>query len=90
MIEIASESDPGLDNREKLPRYREAGIEEIWLVDPFQKNVRVEVRTGTGYTARIVSTGWIESAAVRGFRIDASWLWQEELPSELACLRQIM
>src|SRR5881296_1211920 len=90
VIEIASESDPGLDQREKLPRYREAGIEEIWLVDPFQKNVRVEVRTGTGYAARIVSTGWIESAAVRGFRIDASWLWQEELPSELACLRQIM
>ncbi len=30
VIEIASESDPGLDTREKLPRYREAGIEEIW------------------------------------------------------------
>jgi Uma2 family endonuclease len=90
VIEIASDSDPGLDHREKLPRYREAGIEEIWLIDPFQKNLRVEVRTGTDYAARIVSTGWIESVAVRGFRIDVSWLWQQELPSELACLRQIM
>ena len=29
VIEIASESDPGLDYREKLPRYREAEIPEI-------------------------------------------------------------
>src|SRR5207247_1363422 len=36
VVEIASESDPGLDYREKLPRYRQAGIEEIWIVDPFE------------------------------------------------------
>lgn len=34
VTEIASESDPRLDSREKLPRYRQAGIEEIWLVNP--------------------------------------------------------
>jgi hypothetical protein len=28
-------SDPRLDVREKLPRYREARIEEIWLLDRF-------------------------------------------------------
>ncbi|MGH9381104.1 MAG: Uma2 family endonuclease, partial [Thermoanaerobaculia bacterium] len=33
VIEIASEGDPGFDVREKLPRYREARIPEIWLVD---------------------------------------------------------
>lgn len=33
VIEIASDSDPGLDVREKRPRYRAAGIDEIWLVN---------------------------------------------------------
>ncbi|HXV61183.1 MAG TPA: Uma2 family endonuclease [Vicinamibacteria bacterium] len=37
VVEIVSESDPTLDYREKLPRYREAGIPEIWFVDRFRK-----------------------------------------------------
>lgn len=89
VIEIASESDPGLDYREKLPRYREAGIEEIWIVDPFERHVRVETKTAGGYAARTLSSGRLESVVVAGFWIDASWLWQEELPSTVQCLREI-
>jgi hypothetical protein len=37
VIEIASDRDSGLDAREKLPRDREAGLEEIWPVDPVDK-----------------------------------------------------
>jgi Uma2 family endonuclease len=90
VIEIASESDPGLDVREKLPRYREAGIEEIWLLDPFEQRLRVETRTPSGYASRTLTSGRLESAVLPGFWVDVSWLWSEELPSTLACLRQIL
>jgi Uma2 family endonuclease len=90
VIEIASDSDPGLDAREKLPRYREAGIDEIWLVNPFDQTVLVEVREPGGYTSLRLATGRLASRVVPGFWIEVGWLWQEPLPSTLACLREIL
>jgi Uma2 family endonuclease len=90
VIEIASESDPKLDRREKLPRYRQAGIEEIWLIDRFTRTVRVERKTRKGYDVRAVRAGRVESHVVRGFWIDAGWLWKPKLPSTARCLREII
>ena len=90
VIEIASEGDPRLDEREKLPRYQAAGIPEIWLVDPFSRSLRVEILAGSGYRSTTVSTGRVSSSVVPGFWIDAGWLWEEKLPSTLACLREIL
>ena len=90
VIEIASDSDPGLDVREKLPRYREAGIEEIWLVDPFEHKLRVETKVPEGYGSRTIETGRLDSQVLPGFWIDVSWLWRDELPSTVVCLREIL
>jgi Uma2 family endonuclease len=89
VIEIASESDPGLDYREKLPRYREAGIDEIWIVNPFERRVLAETKTAGAYNARSLSSGRLASTVVPGFSIEVSWLWQEELPSTVRCLREM-
>jgi Uma2 family endonuclease len=90
VIEIASESDPGLDYREKLPRYRQAGIEEIWIINPFENEVLVEVKTTAGYATQVLPSGRLESKVLPGFWIEVSWLWQEELPPTLRCLREIV
>ena len=90
VIEIASDSDPGLDVREKLPRYREAGIEEIWLVNPFQGTVRVETKVASGYESRTLTAGRLASEVIPGFWIEVAWLWQESLPSTLGCLREVL
>jgi Uma2 family endonuclease len=90
VVEIASESDPRLDYHEKLPRYRQAGIEEIWIVNPFEREILVEVKTSISYATRVLSSGRLESQVLPGFWIEASWLWQKDLPSTLACLREIM
>ena len=90
VIEIASHSDPGLDVREKLPRYRQAGIDEIWLVNPFEQMVLAEVKEASGYVSQRLATGRLTSRVVPGFWIEVGWLWQERLPSTLACLREIL
>jgi Uma2 family endonuclease len=90
VIEIASDSDPGLDAREKLPRYRDAGIEEIWLVNPFEGTLLLETRTAGTYVARTLTSGRLDSTVLPGFWVDASWLWGEELPSTLTCLQEIL
>lgn len=57
VIEIASESDPRLDTREKLPRYRAADIEEIWLINPFAHEIHIAAKHAVEYTARTLAAG---------------------------------
>jgi Uma2 family endonuclease len=91
VIEIASEGDPHLDLREKLPRYRAAGIPEMWFVDPMERAVRVELEGTSGaYESRRLERGRLDSLVVPGFWLDVDWLWQDPLPSTLGCLRRIL
>ena len=90
VIEIASEGDPKLDMREKLPRYRQAGLPEIWLIDPFEQKLHIERKTGSGYEMLDLAAGRVESQVVPGFWIEVAWLWQEPLPSTFACLSAIL
>jgi Uma2 family endonuclease len=90
VIEIASEGDPAFDAREKLPRYREAGIPEIWLIDPFEQKVVAERQAGSSYRRTELVAGRLESIVVPGFWIEVSWLWRDEPPSTVSCLREIL
>jgi Uma2 family endonuclease len=90
VIEIASEGDPRFELREKIPRYEEAGIPEIWLCNRFERSVLVKVRTPEGYETRSLVSGRLESRVLPGFWIQVDWLWQEALPSTYACLQQIL
>lgn len=90
VVEIASEADPAFDQKEKLPRYLQASIPEIWLVDPFARSVLVKTRTGAGYDTATLTSGRLASTVLPGFWIDVGWLWQDRLPSTVACLREIL
>lgn len=89
VVEIASEGDPGFDLREKLPRYKQAGIEEIWLIDPFQRTLQAHSRRAGDYEALTLSTGRLASQVLLGFWLDVAWLWQDPPPSALACLERV-
>ena len=79
-----------IDVREKLPRYREAGIDEIWFIDRFQRCVLAERKKSAGYATQTLDSGRLGSVVVPGFWIEVAWLWQDELPATLHCLRQIL
>ncbi|HVR10682.1 MAG TPA: Uma2 family endonuclease [Thermoanaerobaculia bacterium] len=98
-IEIASYSHPRIDLKRKLPRYRQARVPEIWVIEPYAKLVQVEVLRADGpqggdaagaYETRTLSSGRLTTAALPGFWIEIAWLWQDPLPSVLACLRQVL
>jgi Uma2 family endonuclease len=89
VIEIISESDSHVIYREKLPRYREAAIPEIWIVDPLRGEVLVERVSPAGRETLSVSRGRLESTVVPGFWFDVAWLWRDELPPPHECLEAI-
>ena len=90
VVEIASESDPTFEQREKLPRYEQAGVSEIWLLLPFKKTLVVKRKTAEGYETAQLSSGRIESSVLSGFWIEVGWLWEDPLPSTFACFREIL
>jgi len=90
VIEVASPGDVRRALRLKLPRYRQARIPEIWVVDPYTRSVRVETPETPENAVRVVTAGRLDSAVFPGFWIDISWLWQQPLPHTLACVRQIL
>jgi Uma2 family endonuclease len=82
VIEIASDGDPALDERDKLPRYRAASIPEIWLVSPQTSSVRIDRLDGGGqYVTERRSHGRIDSIVLPGFWVEVGWLWEASLPS---------
>jgi len=90
VIEITSGSKPRADIRLKLPRYREAKIPEIWLIDPYASSIRVEILESEGYRTATHGAGRLAAAVIPGFWLDVAWLWQEPLPPAASCLRQIL
>jgi len=90
VIEVASPGDVRRALRLKLPRYRQARIPEIWVVDPYARSVRVETFAGHAHHHRLVTAARLDSTVFPGFWIDVSWLWQQPLPHTLACVRQIL
>jgi Uma2 family endonuclease len=90
VVEIASPGDPQRDTRMKLPRYRAAGVPEIWRVVPFERVVEVSVLGPAGHATSRHSAGRLTTAAVPGFWLDVSWLWSDPLPSTMTCLRRIL
>lgn len=90
VIEITSEWDRQFEEREKLPRYLDAQIPEIWLVRPSERRVDTWSRRDGEYQASSIATGRLESTAFPGLWLEAGWLWQVPLPKTLGCLRQVL
>ena len=90
VVEIVSEGKRHLIFREKLPRYREAAIPEVWVVDPYRSEILVETATPAGTKPRTVTSGRLDSTVLPGFWLQVEWLWQETLPSALRCAQEIL
>jgi len=70
VIEILSPSNTVIEMNRKLNIYREAGVPEIWIVDPEEKQVEVYRLSGDRYAPQILRMGDVlKSAQFPGFEI---------------------
>lgn len=90
ILEVLSPSNREDDLEDKRPAYREAGVRELWFVDPDSREVIVDRKRGRSYATSIVSKGRIASSVLRGFWVEAEWLWAEPLPDTMTCLKKIL
>lgn len=88
--EVLSPSTRDFDLEDKRPAFQEAGVSELWFVDLEEQKVMVDRRRGNRYVTRTVHAGKVASTVLKGFWIEASWLWQDQLPNIIACLREIL
>ncbi|MBY0523298.1 MAG: Uma2 family endonuclease [Gemmataceae bacterium] len=90
VLEVLSPTTRDYDLEDKRPAYQEAGVGEIWFVDPDTKQVIVDRRRRRRYSADVVTTGKVSSTVIDGFWIDAAWLWAARLPNRMTCLKKIL
>jgi Uma2 family endonuclease len=89
-VEVLSPSNREDDLEEKRPLYRESGVNELWFVDPERQQILVDRRRGKRYLTRTISRGRVSSAVIKGFWIEAEWLWSDPLPNVMQCLRVLL
>ncbi len=89
ILEIISADSQSRDRREKFLEYQSAGVREYWIIDPFCKTVEVYTLGENQKYRSIASKAPIKSLVLPGLAIKPAWLWRENLPSTLACLREM-
>jgi Uma2 family endonuclease len=90
ILEVLSPSTRDDDLEDKRPAYREAGVKEIWFVDPENEQVIVDRLRGFSYVEKICRRGKLRSTVLKGFWINVRWLWSDPMPAVGDCLREIM
>ncbi|HSE83430.1 MAG TPA: Uma2 family endonuclease [Thermodesulfobacteriota bacterium] len=90
VVEILSKSTRGYDLNEKRRAYRDHRIPEIWLVDADNKVLIVDILSDAAYKTKNIQKGSFTSAVLKGFSLQASWLWEEPLPLVTDCIEKIL
>jgi Uma2 family endonuclease len=90
VMEVLSEATRRYDLEEKRQAYREAGIDEIWLVDDNRRQLIIDHRQKRGYREQLKRRGKSASQVLPGFWLEAAWLWETKLPEALSCLEKIL
>jgi Uma2 family endonuclease len=90
VVEILSRSTRTHDLTIKAELYREAGVLEVWFVDPRDKVLIVHRQVADGYEVVRIESGPYASRAIPGFWIDVSWLWTRPRPNLRVCLEAVL
>ena len=90
VAEILSLSTRAYDLDDKRPAYREAGVKEIWFADLDNRQILIDRKRGRGYVEQVITGGKVYSSVLKGYWIDAAWLWAKRRPNCMVCLQQIL
>jgi Uma2 family endonuclease len=90
IVEVLSPSNRGDDLDDKRPAYREAGVRELWFIDPDTEEVLIDRKRKRGYATTQVGEGRLHSTVLPGFWLDLAWLRADEPPDDLECLNELL
>jgi Uma2 family endonuclease len=89
VVEVVSPDSLERDWREKYYEYRDAGVKEYWVIDPYAKAMAVYQLEGGQYKRIKPEKGIYRSKAVPGFWLKPEWLWKEPLPKVLDTAKEM-
>jgi len=78
VIEIISKSTRELDLEKKLPEFLKAGVKEVWIVDPDNKELTVYFKDKQNKYSDYKSDAIIKSSVLPYFQFRVKWLWSRE------------
>lgn len=94
VVEIISPESVYRDRVDKFDEYEAAGVREYWVIDPRPEHARVWFfvldEAGRLQPVAVQPDGRYTSTVLPGFSFPVDWLWQEELPTLMQCLRTIL
>jgi Uma2 family endonuclease len=90
-LEIVSPESVERDYDKKRRQYQRFKVPEYWIVDEEERKITL-FRLGAKGRYREVPArkGVFHSKALKGFRLDPNWLWQDPRPDELEILQQLL
>lgn len=90
-VEVVSPGSGTEDRATKLFEYEDAGVTEYWLIDPIRKEASIYVLNDEGKYERHPedSQNRLQSTVLDGFVLDATILWQDELPEGIEILPMV-
>ena len=81
VIEILSPSTRELDLEKKLPKFLKAGVKEVWIIDPENKELTVHQKDNQEKYNNPESDDIVKSTVLPNFKFKIKWLWsREEFP----------
>ena len=81
-VEIVSKESKKRDYQEKKRVYEESGVLEYWIIDPLQERATFYGLVAKKYEPIFLQEGHIFcSRVLKGFMLDANWLWEDPLPN---------
>ena len=94
IVEIISPESVYRDRVDKFDEYEAAGVREYWVIDPRPEHARawffVLDEAGRYQPGAVQPDGRYVSTVLPGFSFHVDWIWQDELPTLMQCLRVIL
>lgn len=90
-IEIVSPESSDRDWHDKFNEYEASGVLEYWIIDPSSESAKAFVRNHVGRfePVELDEQGILHCRTVPGYWLKPDWLWKEELPDPIQCLRDL-
>lgn len=93
VVEILSAGAERYDRGVKRDNYERAGVQELWLIDPYGPAGTQFYQRRQGKLVEVAPvSGIINSVAIAGFKLKVAWLWPEKegaLPAPVEILKEL-